>query len=275
MAEGTIGLAEPSTITKSLRTVTQTVNSSVVHQEVMTIGGAGSTLQIAAVTASAPASTEFGLNVRIVSGPSTAADAVIRVNQGLANSSIGDRWPVFFANSSAADYIPVRIVDSSGTAYASLGLDYTDASTASTLAAPSLTYNNGSNATMRLVGTSQPLPVQIRTGTLTFNSTTVLVLMQTAGGSTTLVSSAASVAHKVFAYSVTSTIVATSTVTFLSSAASDVWGLLLGTGSSGVSGANVAVTPPAYLFKTAAGEALGFSASSTGHYRVSISYFTE
>lgn len=275
MAEGTIGLAEPSTITKSLRTVTNTVNSSVVHQEVMTIGGAGSSLQLASVLATAPTSTEYGVGVRLISGPSTAADAVIRVDQGLSNSSAADRWPVSAANSSASNYTPVRIVDSSGTGFASLGLDYTDGSTTSTLAAPGVSYANGSNATMRLVSVTQPLPVQVRTGTLTFGSTTILVNMQTAGGSTTLVSSVASATHKVFAYSVMSTIVATSTGTFLSSAASDVWGLLLGSGSSGVSGANLAVTPPAYLFKTATGEALGFSATSSGLYRVSISYFTE
>ena len=64
MAEGNIGLAEPSTITKSLRSVTQDINSSVVHQEVMTIGGAVSSLSLAAVIATQPGSTTYGLVTR-------------------------------------------------------------------------------------------------------------------------------------------------------------------------------------------------------------------
>lgn len=94
MAEGTIGLAEPSTITKSLRTFTHSINSSAVHQELMGIAGAGSSLQIAAVVAAAPASTEYGLVVRIAGGPSSAVDLQARVNQGLGNSSLADAWQV-------------------------------------------------------------------------------------------------------------------------------------------------------------------------------------
>lgn len=104
MAEGNIGLAEPSTITKSLRSVSQTINSSVVHQEVMTIGSqgavAGSSLGLAEVLASAPASTTWGLAVRIAGGPSSAVDLQARVNQGVGNSSNGDAWAVNVKNSS-------------------------------------------------------------------------------------------------------------------------------------------------------------------------------
>jgi hypothetical protein len=64
MAEGQIGLAEPSTITKVLRSVTVEINSSNVHQEVMTIGGAVSSLSLAAVIATQPASTTYGLVTR-------------------------------------------------------------------------------------------------------------------------------------------------------------------------------------------------------------------
>ena len=317
MAEGNIGLAEPSTITKSLRSVTQTINSSVVHQEVMTIGSqgavAGSSVGLAEVLASAPASTTWGLTVRIAGGPSSAVDLQARVNQGVGNSSAADRWLTgsmpnstvwassagfhfdssgalqvttigtlstivtvarMVGNSSAVDSMPVRIVDSSGTGFLAPGLEYTDGSTTSTLAAPGLSYINGSNTTMRMVGITQPLPVQFVTVTPTLQSTSILVNIGTAGGSTTLQSSVASQSHKVFAFSVTSTVVLSSCA-FISSAGTEKWGLLIGSQSSGVTGANLAVTPPGFLFKTAAGEALGFSASSTGLYRVSISYFTE
>lgn len=104
MAEGNIGLAEPSTITKSLRSVTQNINSSVVHQEVMTLGSAtaNSSLNLAEVLGSAPPSTTMGLVVRVAGGPSSAADATFRVNQGAPNSSNADAWPVLVKNSSGA-----------------------------------------------------------------------------------------------------------------------------------------------------------------------------
>lgn len=323
MAEGNIGLAEPSTITKSLRSVTQTINSSAVHQEVMTIGSAntaaGSSLGLAEVQATAPASTTMGLVVRIASGPSSAVDLQARVNQGVGNSSAGDRWLTgsmpnstvwassagfhfdssgalqvttlgtlstivtvarTVGNSSAADYMPVRIVDSSGTGFATIGIDYTDASTTSTLAAPSLTYNNGSNATMRLVGTTQPLPVQLRTGTLNIASTTSFITSTHSTAVYALVSSAA-VQVKVFAVHVTSTHTRPSTVMFMSSLVGDLWGGQFGSGSSGVTGFNMAVTPPAYLFATRLNEALnvrieeGSTVTSTTLARISISYFTE
>lgn len=106
-------------------------------------------------------------------------------------------------------------------------------------------------------------------------STTVLAYIETAGGSTTIISSAAGVRHRVYAFSVMSTVVAFSSCAFLSSAAIERWGLLLGSGSSGITGANLAVAPPGSLFETDVANALQFSASSTGHYRVSVSYFTE
>lgn len=59
-----IGLAEPSTITKNLRTVRLEINSSNVHQEVMTLGGAESTLEIARVVAAQPASSHYGIVTR-------------------------------------------------------------------------------------------------------------------------------------------------------------------------------------------------------------------
>lgn len=98
--EGTIGLAEPSTITKSVRTVVQQVNGSNTHQEILTLGGAESTLEIMRVQATAPASTAYGAVVRIASGPSSAVDLQARVNQGVGNSSAADRWSVITAPAS-------------------------------------------------------------------------------------------------------------------------------------------------------------------------------
>jgi hypothetical protein len=159
MATGNeIGLSQPaaSTITMKIATVTQNWGSSARHQELLTIAGAESTLEITRVMATAPGSTDYGVVVRIAGGPSSAADAVFRVNQGVGNSSLADAWQVRTSpqstlwassagfhfdssgalnanivggqstimtvarqvgNSSAADYMPARIVDSSGTGF--------------------------------------------------------------------------------------------------------------------------------------------------------------
>lgn len=107
-------------------------------------------------------------------------------------------------------------------------------------------------------------------------STSILVRVDSAGASTTLISSVAGLRHCVFAYSVMSTIIAISSCAFLSSlGTAERWGLLLGTGSSGITGANLAINPPGFLFQTNTADPLGFSASSSGLYRVSISWFTE
>ena len=223
---------------------------------------------------------------------STAGDLKVQVEPGAGS------LPIKAGDQTAGQYLPVRIVDSSGTGFAGFGLDYTDGSTTSTLAAAGFAFNNSSANTMRLVGSTTPLPtytadstgraVPVSTSSTTANnigmniwaqlpacqSTTILVLTQTAGGSTTLISSVAAKQHRVYAFSVTSTLIATSSATFASSA-NDRWGLLVGTGSSGVSGGNLAVSPPGFLFTTETASALTFVTSSTGLYRVSVSFFTE
>lgn len=114
----------------------------------------------------------------------------------------------------------------------------------------------------------------------TILSTTVLVTSTASTALYTLVSSAANVRHKVFAYAVTSTHTRPSTLVFVSSNANDKWALQLGSGSSGITGANLAIAPPAWLFHTEVNEALrvrfedGSSAASTQVVRVSIAYIT-
>lgn len=260
--EGTIGLAEPSTITKSVRTVVQQVNGSNTHQELLTLAGAESTLEIARVINTNPTS-DYGLVTRSV------------IYDG------GDTHRVQPGSSAATAAFPVRIVDSSGTGFAALGLDYADGSTTSTLAGPGLSYVNGTNATMRMVGVGQPFPVQLRTGTLAYESTTAVITSTASTAVYALVSSVAGLVHKVYAIHVTSTHTRPSTVVFMSSLVGDIWGGQFGSGSSGVTGFNMAVTPPAFLFKTRASEALNVrieeasSAASTTVARLSYSYFTE
>ncbi|HEX7122353.1 MAG TPA: hypothetical protein VF178_08300 [Gemmatimonadaceae bacterium] len=75
-----IGLAEPSTITKSLAAVPVERNSSITYQEVMVLGSPNSTtaLALAEVTGASPASTTVGLVVRQVLGtPLTFAASTV------------------------------------------------------------------------------------------------------------------------------------------------------------------------------------------------------
>jgi hypothetical protein len=130
------------------------------------------------------------VNVSSVSGAvnmrSSAANALVTVYQSTFTDLNCRVNAPSTANSS--NYLPVRITD--GSSYITPGLEYTDGSTASSLAGPSLLYNNSSNNTMRMVGTAQPLPAQIRTSSgadmsdSTETALRVNVVAGAAGGST-------------------------------------------------------------------------------------------
>jgi hypothetical protein len=96
--------------------------------------------------------------------------------------------------------------------------------------------------------------------------------------SSTIVSSAAGVRHKVYAFAITSTMNggAANTITFASSLGSPIWHGVMRAISSGITGIQQAVTPPAWLFATAVANPLVFKVTgSTGSYHVSFSYFSE
>lgn len=75
-----IGGAEPSTLTFKVATVTQTRNSSAMHQEILTIGDPDSSLALAAVLNTAPASTAWALAVREVSNSTIVSVAALPAN---------------------------------------------------------------------------------------------------------------------------------------------------------------------------------------------------
>jgi autonomous glycyl radical cofactor GrcA len=114
-------------------------------------------------------------------------------------------------------------------------------------------------------------------------STTVLITSTHSTALYDLVSSAAGVAHKVYAYFVSSTHTAPSTLVFMSSNSIDRFHVAFGSGSSGMSGANLAVSPlgGAFLFRTDAANALRCriegtsSLASTVVARISLSFFSE
>lgn len=85
-----IGLEEPSTVTKSVASVTIDRGSTTEHQEIMTIGGAESSLAIAQVSASSNiASTTYGLVVRPLIPSSQQMANIVSIGTVDAVSSIG------------------------------------------------------------------------------------------------------------------------------------------------------------------------------------------
>lgn len=274
MATGSeIGLAEPSTVTKNIATVTQSWNGADRHQELLTIAGAESTLEIARVQATAPASTSMGLVVRIAGGPSSAADATFRINQGIGNSSAADRWRVLASNSSASDYSPIRIVDSSGTGYHGpanpLAVALTDSSNAVVKAADSA--NNAIRVNVVAGAASGSTNVTVSIPVSWAN-----VAFSTAGHTTltTVLSSAATVPY-VSAFTAASTEQGPIMCAF-TAGSTVIWPFVLWA-DGGVPAVAQAVPQSGFLFKGQANRPLEFRilSGSTGTVYLGVTYKQE
>jgi sulfur carrier protein ThiS len=336
---------ESNTVTFTVGAVSLTRNSSVELQEILCIGDpeTASSLGIARVLASAPASTNAGLGVRIISGPSsvadfsvravlpsTAADNVVNVSS-LAGKVLVDQnstvWPVQIPttqsiqvkNSTIGDLLASVQQNSTVWAVQADGRVRAQNSTIGDLLA---SVQQNSTVWAVQIPTSQSVQVKNSTigdllasvqqnstvwqvqakiqdssgvgfiGTITRPTTgvqgmavrvvlndlqsTAFSTMGNNSTSSTIVSSAASVRHKVYAYSITSTAQAVNTLTFASSLANMLWTVQMQAFSSGISGANLAVTPPAWLFATESASPLVFKVTgTTGTYHLSFSYFSE
>lgn len=266
-----IGLQEPSTITKTVAAVQIQRNSSNELQEILCLGDSESTLGVARVTAAGGVpSTTYGLVVRLAGGPSSAADATFRVDQGLGNSSAADRWRVMTANSSAADYNAVRLVDSSGTGYHGptnpLPTALTDSSNAVVKAGDSA--NNAIRVNVVAGAAAGSTNVTISTPALQGYAAS------TAGQSTatTIVSSNANTIGYVMAYKVTSTVAGPINAGFYAGS-NLVWPVLLWA-DGGIPRDGEQVSYPSFLFKGSTGVPLTFNVASTGDYRVAVTYWT-
>ena len=217
--------------------------------------------QVANITNTTPASTAYGLVVREAVAQSTTVNV----------SSVGG---AVIVRSSAADFL-ATVYQSTA---AALQMTATQNSTAWVVLSRVTTSSGGGvEGSTTTQSTGSVLGLNVRTVQPSGRqSTSILVRIDSAGGSTTLISSVAGLSHKVYAYAVMSTVTAISSCAFLSSlGTAERWGLILGTQSSGITGANLAIAPPGFLFETGAALPLGFSATSSGLYRVSVSWFTE
>jgi hypothetical protein len=324
-----IGGAEPSTLTFKVRTVTQNQNSSVMHQEVLTLGDAESTIGLARVLAAKPASTEYGLVVReaasVFNIGSTAADNAVAIS---GNSTVfqGGSWTVRATLSSTSADNPVSIsgnstvvqgtnpwivspnstgfvkaagfsVDSSNylnvkdtpasTSWVTLAGFAVDSSNflnvkqdantrlniGSTAADNAVLATIGTNLQSSVAGSSNSSALLVRPiidNVLTSASTSALA----ASTSFSVQSSAASLRSYVTAYSIMTTNAGPTTVKFMSGSTL-LWPMQFAAVSSAISGANLAVSAPAYLFrtKTAGPLSLNTNGSTAAGWKVAVSYF--
>lgn len=270
-----IALEESATVTARVASVQIARGSTNEMQEILTLGDPESSLALARVTDVEPPSTSFGIVTRLASTGvrvinSSAGDLNVTVAGYVAPSTIVtvSTGSVRVHQSTAGD-LNVTVAG-----YVAPSTTIAVSSLSGAVQARTFTSSGGSLEGSTTAPALGVLGLHTRECLPTRLSTRILCLIQTAGGSTVLVSSAANVRHRVSAFAVTSTVVGFSSVAFLSSG-NERWGFLLGSGSSGITGANLAVSQPGSLFETAVNEALNFSASSTGLYSVAISYFTE
>jgi hypothetical protein len=97
-------------------------------------------------------------------------------------------------------------------------------------------------------------------------------------GNNTVVSPEASRNIKVYAYQLTTTAqvgIAPRFTTGASAGATELWRNALQAPSQGIAGANLAVTPPTYLFATGAGNTLALYLDSASLVHFSVGYFKE
>lgn len=259
--------------------------STVYALAVREVGGGGSTqvaissgiVQVQPISSSGvslstdtdPASTRQGLIVRQVGYSTTvnvsslAGAVIVRSSAADFAASVqpvaGSTWAVRPLQSSAAD----------------LQMTATQQTTSWSVLARNTTSSGGGVEGSTANPVAGVMGLHVRQAFSTMGSTTILALIQTAGGTTEVASSVAGMSHKVYALSVTSTHVAVSSVAFFSSGALEIWGIEVGSQSSGVTGANLACSPPGWLCKTAQANALTFGASATGLYRICASWITE
>lgn len=211
---------ESGTVTFTVAAVELTRNSSAELQEILCVGDPDISTNVGRVTSVPPDSTMAGVGVRIISGPSSLADFPVRVifpstatnnpvslpnTQTINVRSSAANALVSVYQSTAADlnvtvagyvapsttvtvngnassnsslYLPVRLTN--GTAFLTAGADYTDGSTASNIAGPTLLFDNGTNATMRVVSLTNGLPVNVVAGAAA-GSTLITVRQSTVG----------------------------------------------------------------------------------------------
>lgn len=241
--------------------------------------------KVAAVLGAAPDSTSYGLVTRDLStGPFVVSSiaGLTLVAQNSTTWAVQVDGRVRAQNSTITDFL--ASVQQNSTVWqvqahnSTIGDLLASVQQNSTAWVTQAHFMDSSNVTPNIVGTRPTTNAQglaVRT-VLNDLQSTAFSTLGNGSTSSTIVSSAASLRHKVYAYSITSTNQAVNTLTFASSLGNPLWHVALQSFSSGVSGANMAVSPPGWLFATEAASPLVFKITgTTGSYHLSFSYFSE
>lgn len=151
-----------------------------------------------------------------------------------------------------ADYQPL-ITDGNGRLHVNVGNTVTVGSHAVTNAGTFAVQNNSTGKTILSAGGSC-----------------------NTSGNNTLIAAHASLKHKIFAFSLTTTSTTAVTCIFQSGAGgTELWRVVLQAATSTSTGANLSVSPPAWLFETAAATLLNLNLSGAITVHWSASYFAE
>ena len=349
---GNVAGQEPSTVTFRAATVQIARGSTTENQEIMVVGDPLSSVGMARVLAAPPASTEYGLAVRVVGGPSSAVDLPVFIsgnstviqgtnpwvvspnstawikNAGVAvdssnyifvkndpsnrynigstaadnavaisgNSTVlqgTNPWVIGFqagnissgAQSGASSGLTTRPVWSSSNADQPVKTDPTVRHNIGSTAADNAVAISGNSTVIQ--GTSPWVVSEVMNSSVAPSSGSSGVIVRPVidniltsastnaftSSNFSVQSSAASVRSYVVAYSITSTVQAPTTMRFMSGSTL-LWPVALASLSSAVSGANLAVSAPAYLFRTKSAGPLTLNVnSSVAGFRVAVSYF--
>jgi hypothetical protein len=171
---------------------------------------------------------------------STNTDNPVRAFQGVGNSSGADAWPTLTVDSSNA---VVKPGDSANNAIR-------------------VNVVSGGSTVVSIGGVSQT--IQTAASTSAFGTSTLFAINSTVTGQKC----------KVFAYSITTTNAGPTELCFYGGS-SMCWPVQLAAVSGAISGVNLAVTPPGFLFETAAGSSMTLrcSGSSVAGWKVGVAFF--
>lgn len=224
--------------------------------------------QIAAVTNTTPDSTDYALVVREAAqstGPfaisSIAGRTLVDQNSTVWVVQLPTTQTFQVKNSTIGDLL--ASVQQNSTTWAAQAAVFTSSG-------GGVTGSTGAPAT-------NALGLLVRNITPGLNSTTVTVAPGDSTTFTQIVAGSGSLKHKAYAYFVGSDVTVASTMIFFSGTNADRWSVVFGSESSGITGANMAVSPPASIFETAAGAALNvrIESASTVNARLALSWFSE
>lgn len=285
MPDSAVSIFESGGTASNIDTRTEDTNNQ--HRQVIVIGGPSVNAAVTEVASvdPGPTSTSYGTVVRLagsasvqIVGSTGSAAVVLQTPAGSNMSDEGlDAVRVLIAGSQSNSSLVISGQQAAGT-NRPLIVNTDGAIKIYDIVQGTVTANAGTGTLSVAFSPSGPLVLA--------NTSATAVLPATASGSTSAVStSGATIVSpevgrviKVYAFSLTSTGVVSLTARFTNGAGvspTEFWRVAMQSPSGVASGANLAVTPPGYLFATASGSTLSLLLDSATLVHYSCSYFKE